>query len=98
MKAFDSDVEFMNEMIVLMREDMIECSRILSKTYEEHDTVGLKNVAHRIKGQAAQLVAIPLKKEASRIEDSARAGFVTKLEYLCLVMRLQEFIKHTKKN
>lgn len=98
MKAFDSDVEFMNEMIVLMREDMIECSRILSKAYEEHDRVGLKNVAHRIKGQAAQMVATPLLKEASRVEDSSREGFVTKLEYLSLVLRLQEFIKHARKN
>lgn len=96
MERFDSDAEFMNEMIVLMREDVIECSHVVSKAYGENDTVGLRNVAHRIKGQAATISANPLMKASKRVEDSANAGFVTKLEYLGLVMRIQEFIRNTK--
>ena len=96
MEMFDSDVEFMKEMIVLMREDMVECSAIVSKTYNDNDTMGLKNMAHRIKGQAAMVSANSLRDAAKKVENSANAGGVTTLEYLGLVLKIKEFIRNTR--
>lgn len=96
MEMCDSDVEFMKEMIVLTREDMIECSHIVSNAYNNNDTIGLRNVAHRIKGVASTISAKALTETAKRVEDSANEGYVTKLEYLGLILSIQEFIKHTR--
>ena len=93
---FDSDVEFMTEIIVLMRQDMVECLTIVSSAYNDNDTKGLQNVAHRIKGQAATIAADPLMKISKTVEDSARTGYTTRMEYLTLILRIKDFIKNTK--
>ena len=58
--------------------------------------MGLRNVAHRVKGEAATIAAKSLKEAAKRVEDSANEGYITKLEYLGLILSIQEFIKHTR--
>ena len=90
------DVEFMKEIIALTREDMIECSHIVSNTYTCNDMIGLKNVAHRIKGEASMIAAKSLTESAKNVEYSSNEGFITKLEYLCLILNIKEFIKHTR--
>ena len=82
MEMCDSDVEFMKEMIVLTREDLIECSHIVSNAYNCNDTMGLRNVAHRVKGEAATIAAKSLTEAAKRVEDSANDPVPANIELL----------------
>lgn len=97
LEMFGGDTEFMNEIIAIMREDIIKCLSILTKAYSENDTSGVRDVSHRIKGQAASIVAKPLFKISKTVENSGKAGYITKLEYLQLILALKDFIVHTTK-
>ncbi|CAN0533183.1 unnamed protein product, partial [Ectocarpus sp. 12 AP-2014] len=55
-----------------------------------------REVAHRVKGQAANMAAKDLMLKSKKVEDAAKIGFCTKTEYLRLVLSMKEFVRHTK--
>ncbi len=92
----DNDEEFLNEMITLMRQDMFRCLTLLAKAFNAGDTTQMRQVAHRIKGQSASLAATKLWRTSKNAEDAAKLGFCTKMEYLCLILSVKEFIRCTR--
>jgi HPt (histidine-containing phosphotransfer) domain-containing protein len=92
----DNDKEFMEEMIDLMRDDVKVCLNLLAKAFTDHDRTELRNVSHRIKGQAANMAAEELCEMAKKVEDAAKNGFCTKIEYLMLILSAKNFLRCTR--
>lgn len=98
MEICDNDEEFMKEMIGLMREDVDVCSQLLPKAFTGNDPIQTREVAHRIKGQAANMAAKDLWKKSKKVEDAAKAGMCTRSEYLLLILSIKEFLRCTRHN
>lgn len=96
MKICDDDKEFFKELVGLMREDLKECLDILPQALSNNDSKQMREVAHRIKGQAANMAANDLCKKSKTVEDSSKLGFCTKNEYLQLVLSIKEFLRCTR--
>ncbi|CAM9094810.1 unnamed protein product [Ectocarpus sp. 12 AP-2014] len=92
----DNDDEFLKELIGLMREDLKCCLELLPKAFADNNPVQTKEVAHRIKGQAANLAAKDLFEKSRKVEDAAKTGMCTKSEYLLLILSIQEFLRCTR--
>lgn len=96
MEICDNDEEFLKEMVVLVREDLECCLELLPKAFSRNDPTQTREVAHRIKGQAANLAAKDLREKSGKVEDAAKAGTCTKTEYLQLILSIKEFIRCTR--
>lgn len=97
MEICDNDEEFLKEMVVLVREDLeSSCLNLLAKAFTDNNPVQTREVAHRIKGQAANLAAKDLREKSGKVEDAAKAGTCTKTEYLQLILSIKEFIRCTR--
>lgn len=92
----DGDEEFMKEMVRVMREDIISCQNLLAKAYMENNTVQVREVAHRVKGQAAMLAAEDLREKSKTVEDAAKVVACTKTEYLLLMLSMKKFVQCTQ--
>jgi len=97
MNMCDNDEEFMRELLDVMRDDLLECLDLLANAFADSDREQMRNVAHRIKGQSANMAAKPLHEIAKKVEDAAKTGNVTKTEYLCLIQTIKEFHECTKR-
>ena len=93
----DDDEEFMKEMVVLMRDDIVSCENFLAQAFMENDPTRTREVSHRVKGQAANMAAKELWEKSSKVEDAAKLGFCTKTEYLQLILSMKEFVRCTRK-
>lgn len=91
----DNDEEFMREMVELFREDLQECIDLLDKAFHENDLTQLKELSHRIKGQAATLAAEDLLKISRSIEHASSCGDVRKDDYVKLVDAINVFLDKT---
>jgi len=98
MTMCDNDQEFMNEIVALMREDIAECSNLLANAYSTNDPHAMREVAHRVKGQAANMAAKDLLDKSRRVEDASKGRCLTKTEYLQLMSTIQEFLRCTTNN
>lgn len=96
MEICEDDQEFFEELVQLMREDMVECADLLANAYNTNDPLKTREVAHRVKGQAANMAAKDLWQKSKVVEDAAKNGFCTKNEYLLLILSIKEFIRCTK--
>ena len=96
MEMCDNDEEFMREMVGVMREDMASCQNLLAKAFMDNNPVKTREVAHRVKGQAAMLAAKDLAETSTKVEDAAKSGFCTKTEYLLLMLSMKEFVRCTR--
>ena len=92
----DNDEEFMKEMVALMRDDVVECLSLLAEAFDNNNPSQTREVAHRVKGQAANMGAKDLMVKSKKVEDAAKTGFCTKTEYLSLVLSMKEFVRCTK--
>ncbi|AAK14531.1 unnamed protein product [Ectocarpus sp. 4 AP-2014] len=92
----DNDEEFLKEMVGLMRDDIMKCLSLLAEAFDDNDSSRTREVAHRVKGQAAMLAAKDLLLQSKKVEDAAKIGFCTKTEYLSLVLNMKEFVRCTK--
>ncbi|CAM9107505.1 unnamed protein product [Ectocarpus sp. 12 AP-2014] len=92
----DNDEEFMKEMVALMRDDVSMCLNLLPRAFTENDPTQTRELAHRVKGQAANMAAKDLWGKAKRVEDAAKLGFCTRTEYLHLILSMQEFVRFTR--
>ena len=92
----DGDEEFFKELIGLMHEDLRECLDVLPQALGNNDSKQMREVAHRIKGQAANMAAKDLWKKSKTVEDSSKLGFCTRNEYLQLVLSIKEFLRCTR--
>ncbi|CAM9465391.1 unnamed protein product [Ectocarpus sp. 13 AM-2016] len=92
----DDDGEFLKEMVALVRDDIVECLSLLAEAFGDNDSSRTREVAHRVKGQAANMAAKDLMLKSKKVEDAAKIGFCTKTEYLRLVLSMKEFVRHTK--
>lgn len=96
MEMCDDDEEFMKEMVGLMRDDLSLCLGLLAKGFIENNPIKTREVAHRVKGQAANMAAKDLIGKSKKVEDAAKLGFCTKTEYLRLILSIKEFIRCTR--
>lgn len=94
----DNDEEFVKEMVGLMRDDIIECLSLLAEAFDDNNPSQTREVAHRVKGQAANMAAKDLMLKSKKVEDAAKIGFCTKMEYLSLVLSMKEFVRCTKED
>ncbi|CBN80413.1 Hpt domain protein, EsV-1-113 [Ectocarpus siliculosus] len=92
----DNDEIFMKEMVVLMRNDIVECLSLLAEAFNNNNPARTREVAHRVKGQAASMAAKDLMLHSKKVEDAAKIGFCTKTEYLSLVLSMKEFVRCTR--
>ncbi|CAN0459610.1 unnamed protein product [Ectocarpus sp. 8 AP-2014] len=92
----DNDEKFMIEMIGLMRDDIAECLSLLAVAFNDNDSARTREIAHRVKGQAASMAAKDLMVKSKKVEDAAKNGFCTKTEYLSLVLSMKEFVRCTR--
>lgn len=90
------DEEFFKELIQLMREDLVDCADSLANAYNTNDPLKTREVAHRVKGQAANMAAKDLWQKSKKVEDAAKNGFCTKNEYLLLTLSIKEFLRCTR--
>ena len=95
MKMCDNDEEFMNELVAIMRDDLLECLDLLANAFADKDREQMRELAHRVKGQAANLAAKPLFEIAKKVENAAKTGNVTKNEYLFFIQKIKEFNRCT---
>lgn len=96
METCDNDDEFMRQMVAVMRDDMVSCENLLAKAFMDNNPVTTREVAHRVKGQAASLAAKALTETSTKVENAAKAGFCTKTEYLLLMLSMKEFVRCTR--
>lgn len=96
MKMCDDDEEFFEELVGLMHQDIKECLDILPQALSDNDSKQMREVAHRIKGQAANMGAKDLCEKSKTVEDSSKLGFCTKNEYLQLMLSMKEFLRCTR--
>lgn len=92
----DDDEEFMKEMVRVMRGDIISCENLLAKAFMENNPVQVREVAHRVKGQAAMLAAKDLREKSKTVEDAAKVVACTKMEYLLLMLSMKDFVRCTR--
>lgn len=92
----DDDEEFFREMVGIMRDDLLICLDLLAQAFTNNDPTQTREVAHRVKGQAANMAAKDLWKKSKKVEDAAKLGFCTKMEYLCLILTIKEFLRCTR--
>ena len=96
METCDNDEEFFQEMIVTMREDLVECLDLLAQAFDQKNSTQMREVAHRVKGQAANMAAKDLWAKSKKVEDGAKIGSYTKTEYLQLILSIKEFLRCTQ--
>lgn len=96
MEICDNDEEFFQEMVELMREDLASCLNLLARAFQGNDATQTREVAHRVKGQAANMAAKDLWEKSKKVEDAAKLGFCTRTEYLHLVLSIKEFVRCTR--
>ena len=96
MELCDDDEEFMEEMVCLVRDDLKLCINLLAKAFMDNNPKETREVSHRIKGQAANLAANDLWDKSKKVEDAAKLGFCTKMEYLHLIISIKTFVRHTR--
>lgn len=96
MEICGDDEEFFEELVQLMREDLVECADLLANAYNTNDPIKTREVAHRVKGQAANMAAKDLWQKSKKVEDAAKNGFCTKNEYLRLILSIKEFQRCTR--
>ena len=92
----DNDVEFFEELLGIMREDVEKCLNLLPKAFIDNDPQKTREISHRIKGQAANMAAKDLWEKSKKVEDAAKLGFCTRTEYLCLILCMKKFIRYTR--
>lgn len=92
----DNDRPFMEEMVGLMRDDVVLCIDLLAKAFADNSPTRTREVAHRVKGQAATMAAKDLWEKGKKVEDAATIGFCTRTEYLNLMLSMKEFVRCTK--
>ncbi|CAM9204439.1 unnamed protein product [Pylaiella littoralis] len=97
MAMCDNDDDFFEELVEVMREDVLECSTLVASAYANNDPDALRQVAHRVKGQAASMAAKALRDASRKVEDASKNGSCTKTEYLQLMSAAQDFLRHTAK-
>lgn len=96
MEICDNDEEFMKEMVGLMRDDVVACMDLLANAFNGNNPTQTADVAHRVKGQAANMAAKDLFAKSKKVEDAAKVGFCTKTEYLHLILSMKEFMRCTR--
>ena len=94
--TFDYDYKFVQDLIILMREDLIECSNAMASAHRTKDSAKMQEVSHRIKGQAATMFAPTLYFVSSRMETSARERCYTMTEYFMLVLAVNDYLRCTR--
>lgn len=87
----DGDTDFMKEIVATMREDLLERLGLLETSFSKKDYIELKNVSHRIKGQALTLMARNLSDTSSAVELSAMNKACSEEEYKALVSCAKDF-------
>lgn len=92
MEMCDDDEDFLKEMIEIMRDDIFACEDL----FRQKDTTHIKEVSHRVKGQAACLGAKDLWEKSKKLEDAAKDICVTRTEYLQLMLSMKEFVRCTR--
>lgn len=92
----DNDEEFMKEMVGVMRDDIAECLSLLADAFDDNNSNQTMAVAHRVRGQAANMAAKDLMLRSKTVEDAAKIGFCTKTEYLNLILSMKQFVRCTK--
>lgn len=96
MEICDNDQDFFQELLGIMREDVEECLDLLSKAFVDNDPQHTREIAHRVKGQAANMAAKDLWEKSKKVEDAAKIGFCTRNEYLYLILSMKEFLRCTR--
>lgn len=96
LSTFGEDDRFMKEMIIYMRADMNECSDLLASAHREKNSDAVRKIAHRVKGQAANIFAKKLHFVSSKLEDASTQMCYTRNEYLMLVLAINHFVRCTK--
>lgn len=87
------DMGFLLELVNDFLEDLGECKQLLGVAHVEKDILSVKNLSHRIKGQALTLSCKDLSDKSSRLEDSAGRGTYTDAEYDDLLTSIDHFVK-----
>lgn len=92
----DNDEEFLREMVGIMRDDVVLCMDLLATAFNDNNPTQTREVAHRVKGQAANMAAKDLFEKSKKVEDAAKLGFCTRNEYLILILSMKKFVRCTK--
>ena len=85
----DNDEEFMHEMVGLFRDDLQECIELLTSAFKENNFKELKELSHRIKGQAATLAANDLFEKSKSLEQEV----FSETKYNDLMKSIKEFLE-----
>lgn len=91
----DNDEEFMLEMLDLFREDLQDCINLLNEAFQKSDYTQLKELSHRIKGQAATLAANDILEISTSVELASGANNVLEKDFLKFLNTIQVFLNKT---
>ncbi|CAN0330627.1 unnamed protein product [Ectocarpus sp. 12 AP-2014] len=90
MERCGNDEQFMIEMVGIMRDDLLKCLNLLADAYNGLDTnKTIRDVSHRVKGQAANMAAKPLWDQSRKLETAPKANCVTRSDYIGLILRIK---------
>ena len=95
MERCGNDEEFLMEMISLFRDDLLECTHLLGVAYRNKKSIQLREISHRIKGQAAMLAATDLCEKAEVVEHASKTCTLVEHEYKQLLVSIDEFLLKT---
>lgn len=96
MQMCDNDRMFFEELVGIMREDVEVCLDLVAQAFRSKDSTQMRDVSHRVKGQAASMCANDLWKTSGKVEQSAKLGFLTRAEYLCMILSMKNFLRCTR--
>ena len=90
------DQGFVKEIIGLTRDELKEDIIELKKFFTTKNFVELRNISHKIKGQAANMMAEKMRKKAESVEANSKKGSCSETEYITLVSSIEEFLQCTQ--
>jgi len=91
-----SDQDFVKEIIGLTREELREDLVCLKQAFTSKNFKELKNISHKIKGEAANMMARNLREKSESVETNSNKGSCSETEYNTLVSSIEEFLRCTR--
>jgi len=96
---YSGEIGFLNdfwsliERMYISSDDSLVCLKqaFTSKNFKE-----LKNISHKIKGEAANMMARNLREKSESVETNSNKGSCSETEYNTLVSSIEEFLRCTR--